>query len=620
MPTQASINVKSLDVQIVVYRPDLALLENLLESFQQQKMPGWTVSLHIFDNSVDEAATEGVRELLTRHANYYRLSPIDFVVSQSNLGFGNGHNRLQARGSGAFILVLNQDVVLEPDSLTVLLAELDRCEPSIAAWEMRQIPYEHPKYYDPATGEASWVSGAAVLFRRTALDEVGGFESRIFLYGEDVDLSWRLRARGWRLRYVARAAVQHLTYSYPEEVKRSQAIGGTLSNLFLRARFGTWSDVSKGVRMLCGEMLIPQAFPGGRRALLLNLIKFAWRLPYFRITKVACSEHFAPEFHGWNYEMRRDGAFHAFTSKRWRPAGAAPEEMPLVSILVRSRDNPQSLRQALSSIHAQTYRPIEVVVVDTGESLGRSAIAEFTDKLNIRYEHVRAMPHAAAGNRALALATGEYMNFVDDNGLLFADHVEVLVEAARKNAVPAAYALAWEADPETLRDGTVHTARWYRTAYRQPFNRVALWHRNYLPIQSVLFHRSLVVACGGFDEQLDGFEDWHLWTRFALAHDFAFVPKTTSVSCNSSDLRRDGARRAQLDAAFKMVRERQMQMRVFTTPFAISTLVEEYVRNESLIHINKSDIRRWVASHHRLRAVASYRGRLVRWARKHWVQ
>ena len=61
---------------------------------------------------------------------------------------------------------------------------------------MRQIPYEHPKAYDPVTLDTPWVSGAATLFRREAFEAVGGFDDAIFMYGEDVDLSWRLRARG----------------------------------------------------------------------------------------------------------------------------------------------------------------------------------------------------------------------------------------------------------------------------------------------------------------------------------------------------------------------------------------------------------------------------------------
>jgi GT2 family glycosyltransferase len=51
--------------------------------------------------------------------------------------------------------------------------------------------------------------GAAVLLRRSYLDDVGGFDERLFLYYEDFDLSWRGRARGWRYLYVPAAVVRH---------------------------------------------------------------------------------------------------------------------------------------------------------------------------------------------------------------------------------------------------------------------------------------------------------------------------------------------------------------------------------------------------------------------------
>jgi N-acetylglucosaminyl-diphospho-decaprenol L-rhamnosyltransferase len=54
-----------------------------------------------------------------------------------------------------------------------------------------------------------WVSGAAMLVRRSAFQQVGGFDERLFLYMEDVDLCRRLRERGWTIRYAPEAVVDH---------------------------------------------------------------------------------------------------------------------------------------------------------------------------------------------------------------------------------------------------------------------------------------------------------------------------------------------------------------------------------------------------------------------------
>ncbi|MEO8158530.1 MAG: glycosyltransferase family 2 protein [Betaproteobacteria bacterium] len=572
---------RTLDVQIVTFHPELDLLDNLLASLQQQDTAGWTVNVRILDNSANGAMTQGVRERIDRYVQSYCLSDVDFVASRSNVGFGAAHNRLVQLGSGAFVLLLNQDVVLEPDALAILLSEPTHAESNVAAWEMRQIPYEHPKDYDPATGEAPWVSGAAVLFRRKALVEVGGFEPRIFLYGEDIELSWRLRAHGWRLHYVARAAVQHLTYSYPGEIKRNQVLSGTLTNLLLRARYGTWRDIARGVRMLCGEMRVPQAFTGRRLGLLVNLVKFAWRLPYFRLTKVSPTADFAPEFRHWDCESRRDGAFHAFKSKRWKPAGAISETLPLVSILIRTSGHATRLRRALSCVVAQTYRPLEVVVVEDGAPNGKHVVDEFADRLNVLYRFTGdASGRAHAGNLALDLATGEYLNCIDDNVLLFADHVEVLVEAARQGSCRAAYALSWETIEEMVEAATIPKRQAkYVTRYRQQFNRIILWHHNYLPLQTVLFHRSLYEQYGGFDPELAWFEEWDLWTRYTLADDFAYVPKTTSKYPAPSRSSQSPELKSQMDAAYSMVKVKQAQMRVEITPLGVSAMMADYLRN-----------------------------------------
>ena len=609
---------KTLDVQVVTYRPERGLLDDLLDSLVEQIVPGWTIMLRICDNSVDAALSQSIREQVELRTRGSRLDAIDFVVAETNGGFGTGHNLLLGRGEADFVLLLNQDVVLEPDALSTLLGEAIADNAKVAAWEMRQIPYEHPKVYDPATLDAPWVSGAAVLFHREALREVGGFESRIFLYGEDVDLSWRLRAKGWRLRYLARAAVQHHTYNYADEIKRNQVLGGTLTNLFLRARFGSWRDIAQGVIMICGELFVPQAFPGRRRGLAANLAKFTLQLPYFRLTKVAPANGFAPEFRGWSFELRRDGAFHEFKSKR-RPAGARAESsvteaQPLVSILIRTCDRPAWLRQALCSVAAQTHRPLEVIVVEDGPPNSEAIVDEFRDKLDIRYQATgERLGRSNAGNLALELARGHYLNFLDDDDLLFADHVEVLVDAARQGNFRAAYALAWETHTEVVANDIAHHREvMHITRHRQPFNRVVLWHHNYLPIQVVLFERSLYQQYGGFDPQLEQLEDWNLWTRYALADDFVFVAKTTSKYRVPANSKLSAARQSQLDDAYQVVKAKQAQMRIETTPYAVSAMVEDYLRNESLIHISKTDVRRWMAGHSILRTLASYRGRLMR--------
>jgi GT2 family glycosyltransferase len=480
----------------------------------------------------------------------------------------------------------------------------ERDDERIAAWELRQIPYEHPKAYDAVTLDTPWASGAAVLLRRKAFEEVGGFEPRIFMYGEDVDLSWRLRARGWRVVYRPRFAVVHRAYKHAGEVKPLQVFGGVLASLCLRARYGGFLRTLQGLVMLAGEIVAPSTFRGRRRGLALAGLQFLLRWPYFAWTRVATSPAFRPTFNGWGYEARREGAFVEGASSR-----ASARNRPLVSILIRTVDRPAMLREALESCANQTYGNFEVVVIEDGPERSRKLVESFGDRLRVRYRATgRRTGRAHAGNLALAEARGEWINFLDDDDLLFADHVELLVNAVQKHGVLGAYALAWETATEYIDRGSaryeeLHTV----TRYWQRFDRLVLWHHNYLPIQAVMFHRGLWERYGGFDEEMDQLEDWNLWTRYTLEDDFVLVEKTTSKYRVPANARIAADRQARLDRAYADAIERQRKLFVTLSPRAISEMAEAYSGQEMVTRVAGQHLRRIVGSNRLLARLAAYR-------------
>jgi N-acetylglucosaminyl-diphospho-decaprenol L-rhamnosyltransferase len=166
------------------------------------------------------------------------------IHSARNLGYGAGAN-LGARATTAeYLLVCNPDLVASPGSVASLAAVLDDC-PKVAIVgpmlrEVSGVVYPSGREF-PGMGEAighgflglfwggnpwtrryrrigqeqhrsreaDWVSGAFLLVRREAFDEVGGFDERYFMYVEDVDLCWRLRQAGWQIWYEPSAEVVH---------------------------------------------------------------------------------------------------------------------------------------------------------------------------------------------------------------------------------------------------------------------------------------------------------------------------------------------------------------------------------------------------------------------------
>ena len=597
----------AIDVLIVLYRPDAALLGDVLRALVRAMAEGAPpLSVRLWHNDGAPPATGALADTYAE----VRASGLTLTVdgNDDNVGFGGGINRLLAQASAPFVLLLNQDAIPEPGAIATLWQVASTDAADTAAWEMRQIPYEHPKLYDPVTLTTEWVSGAAVLLRSAALREVGGFEPRIFMYGEDVDLSWRLRCAGHRLRYVARAAVVHHTYAAADAVKPLQALEGIYVNLCLRTRYAGHRQIAQGLSMALAEWLLPPSFPGRRRGIARAVLKFLRNYRYF-VTSRRAAPGFEPRFAGWGYEVRRDGAFHPFKAAAERPSPA-----PLVSILIRTHRRGGFLREALTTVANQTHRPIEAVVVEDGSDEGAAVCAEFAGRLDVQYHRLDpAAGRSVAGNLALARARGEWLCFLDDDDQFFADHVEVLLDAVTEHRLKGAYALAWRTTTR-IEDGSRPTYQELNLE-RYPdeaFSRVTLWHHNFMPIQSVLFHRSLYERHGGFAEDMDQLEDWNLWTRYTIVDDFIQIRKVTSKYRVPAEISHTAERQRKLDEAYKDAVARQEQLVFDANPVLVRQLAEDYVRSNALLHIGRDQLRARFASHPWLARVASLRTLLRR--------
>jgi len=229
---------------------------------------------------------------------------------------------------------------------------------------------------------------------------------------------------------------------------------------------------------------------------------------------------------------------------------------PLVSVIVRTCPGREDwLREALTAIRFQSYEPIEVVVVEDGAEQPAEGLSELVTGPQRRLVH-RVIPKSGrcrAGNVGLQAASGSYLQFLDDDDLLFPNHLRTLIDALRsmasqQRAVQAAYSVALEAPTRvTSRAPLAYREIDRYVAYRQRFSSPRLQKTNYLPIQSVLFHRSLFDACGGLDESLDNLEDWDLWRRFAGHSQFLFVDRVTSLYRVPGDPDEAAERRLRLD-------------------------------------------------------------------------
>ena len=225
-------NSSSVGVVVVTYNAGDHLLK-AVRCVREQAIPEVVV--------VDNGSADGSVEALLGADPDVRV-----VRPGRNLGYGAGANRgASACGAGAaYLLVCNADVDLEPGAVESMAAVLDadarlaivgpRIEnpdgslyPSARTFpalgdalghaalglmaprnrftrRYRMLDWDHS-----APAEVDWVSGACMLARRSAFDELGGFDEAYFMYLEDVDLCWRARRAGWRVAYQPGARVVH---------------------------------------------------------------------------------------------------------------------------------------------------------------------------------------------------------------------------------------------------------------------------------------------------------------------------------------------------------------------------------------------------------------------------
>jgi len=190
---------------------------------------------------VDNASRDGTAEWVREHHSW-----VSIIASDVNLGFGRAMNLAAKRASGEFLLIMNPDVVIHEGAVAELVrflhfrpqaaacgprivdgegrfssdsrrgfptpmsalgyfSGLDRLFPrsrSLGGYRLRWLPHDYEVIADA-------LSGCCMMVRRTRFEDAGGFDEDYFLFGEDIDLCWKLRQNGGEVWYVPSATVTH---------------------------------------------------------------------------------------------------------------------------------------------------------------------------------------------------------------------------------------------------------------------------------------------------------------------------------------------------------------------------------------------------------------------------
>lgn len=483
---------------------------------------------------VDNASSDGTVKALKKYKSDLegQLGGFQIVEQEKNLGFGKANNIGAKQAKSTKLFFLNVDTELHPETLSNLEKDVYiESSDEFVAWELRQWPYEHPKVYDPVTKETPWSSGAAVVIEKDIFESLNGFDDNIFMYGEDVDLSWRILGLGKKIKYIPSAVVTHYAYEAAGQIKPLQFYNSILIHFYLRLKFGGLKDVVKGKVMLLKLLKQPLPFKKAKykiigmffSSIVLFVKALFWNVTHRSVIRKAKRGFFGIQFIDWDYSIRRKGDFYENTSL---------SNHPLVSVIIRSYNRePDAVRETLESLRSQTYTNFEVVIVEDGTKKVTPLIEEFSD-LNIKYyPQEENKGRSFVGNLGMKMSSGEYLNFLDDDDLFYDDHLEVLVREVTKNkAVDAVYSRAF-VTPITVESFSPYkyVTHDYRIDCDQKFNPLRLSKVNFIPIQTMLFKKELYLELGGFDESVEYLEDWDLWLRYCLNKHVIDVDKVTSV-------------------------------------------------------------------------------------------
>lgn len=216
------------DVVIVAHNPGKLLSDAVASAIDQAG------AHHVW--VMDAESTDGSTQALRDSGVAVNLLPVP------NHGFASSTNRGIERGSQPYVLLLNPDAVLLPDALAALVTTAEANPhagivgalvlnadgsvqansygrfPTLASmvglrlwrvWQRIRGNAALSPRFPEATARVPWVTGAALLARRSAIAEVGPLDEAFFLYCEDADWCWRMHEKGWEVLLEPAAKVVH---------------------------------------------------------------------------------------------------------------------------------------------------------------------------------------------------------------------------------------------------------------------------------------------------------------------------------------------------------------------------------------------------------------------------
>lgn len=227
--------MKDLSILIVNYNTRKLTIDALRSVFASRTTYTYEVIL------IDNHSTDGSVEEIKR--NYPQVK---MIVNPSNVGFAKANNQGMKIAAGRYILLLNSDTIMQPDTIQVMVGLMD-ARPEVGAsgckvvlpdgsldkacrrgfptpsaafyyafgisklWpNVPRFNRYHLSYLDPDEAyPVDCLVGAFMLVRREAIEQAGMLDEEFFMYGEDIDWCYRMKQVGWIIYYYPKTQITH---------------------------------------------------------------------------------------------------------------------------------------------------------------------------------------------------------------------------------------------------------------------------------------------------------------------------------------------------------------------------------------------------------------------------
>jgi len=452
--------------QVAIIIPTLSNtvgLKNLLIDLQAQSLRS---NIVIIDNAPDQYK----QQLVTKYQN------VTYLPQAHNIGFAVAINLgYQVQPDADYLLMINDDIRIPDEDLIKKLIQFAENEELAAAAPLLINPNQKAENigyfldqkgkvilnHDPAIRfsrdedifsrcDLAGLTAAFLLIKTSAFRDVGGFDEKFFAYLEDVDLSLRLKNAGYHLGIATDLKVLHqhsvtsksmgyfkqkqdylnwhriiwrhwsiknkIQYFFPITIERLRNLNGLLKKYYQHNQL--WQKILLRSSYAC---IVAKKFFKN----LTNHRKLLQKIASLNFENIK----FEAKYQKWIQNVEQPWKHSkVFSSFDYRPKISV-----LVPVYNVAREH---LTACIESVIAQTYDNWELCLVDDASTMAcvRQTLEKYKDHPRIKIKYRRQNGHISrSSNDALAMATGEFVAFLDCDDVLDRDAFNYIVEKLNEN-------------------------------------------------------------------------------------------------------------------------------------------------------------------------------------------